>query len=77
MHIVLKTLDILCYMCYVATVDMNKEAKTPRNIRIRPSVLHQARVAAVIQEKTMGQWLEEAITEKIEREQKEGKEVQK
>jgi len=47
---------------------MNEEAKTPRNIRIRPSILHQARVAAVTRHKTLGQWLEEAIVEKIERE---------
>ena len=58
-------------------IDALKEAKTPRNIRIRPSVLHQARVAAVIQKKTLGQWLEEAIVEKIEREEKHSKEVQK
>jgi len=57
-------------------MDMNEEAKVPRNIRIKPSVLHQARVAAVIQNKTMGQWLEEAILEKIEKEQKQSKEVQ-
>jgi len=49
---------------------MTEEAKTPRNIRIRPSVLHQGRVAAVTQKKSLGQWLEEAIAEKIEREQK-------
>ena len=36
--------------------------------------LQQARHAAVSQEKTLGQWLEEAILEKIEREQKLGKE---
>jgi len=56
---------------------MNKEAKSPRNIRVRPSILHQARVAAVIQKKTLGQWLEEAIMEKIDREQKQNKEIQK
>jgi len=49
---------------------MTEEAKNPRNIRIRPTVLHQARVAAVTQKKSMGQWLEEAILEKIEKEQK-------
>jgi predicted HicB family RNase H-like nuclease len=37
-------------------------------IRIQREILHQARVAAVIQKKTMGQWLEEAIVEKIEKE---------
>ena len=56
--------------------EMDGEAKRPRNIRIRPSVLHQARIAAVIQKKTMGQWLEEAIIEKINREQKQIEEVQ-
>ena len=56
---------------------MNKEAKSPRNIRVRPSILHQARVAAVIQKKTLGQWLEEAIMEKIDREQKQNKQIQK
>ena len=38
------------------------------SIRVNPEVLHQARVAAVTQKKTLGQWLEEAIVEKIERE---------
>ena len=55
---------------------MSDEAKTPRNIRIRPSVLHQARVVAVTRKKTLGQWLEEAILEKIEREEKLSKEGQ-
>jgi len=44
-----------------------EEVKAPRNIRIRPSVLHQARIAAVTAKKSLGQWLEEAIAEKIER----------
>ena len=56
---------------------MNEEAKTPCNIRIRPGVLHQGRVAAVVQKKTLGQWLEEAIIEKIGREQKPSKEAEK
>jgi len=70
------TLDKICYVCYNIRIDMNNEAKTPSNIRIRPSVLYRARVAAVIQKKTLGQWLEEAIMEKIAREQKQSKEVQ-
>ncbi len=40
------------------------------SIRMSPDVLHQARIAAVTKKKTLGQWLEEAIVEKIEREQK-------
>ena len=59
--------DICRYTCY--TLPMTEEAKMPRNIRIRPTILHQARIAAVIQKKTLGQWLEDAILEKIDREQ--------
>jgi predicted HicB family RNase H-like nuclease len=44
------------------------------SVRMNPEVLYQARVAAVIQKKTLGQWLEEAIQEKIKREQKVRKE---
>jgi len=76
-HIILQTLDNVSYICYNSGMDMNEEAKTPRNIRIRPSVLHQARVAAIMQKKTLGRWLEEAIVEKIDREQKQSKEIQK
>ncbi len=39
-------------------------------IRMKPDILQQGRVAAVTQKKTLGQWLEEAIAEKIERGQK-------
>ena len=55
-----------------------KESKRKPNtsIRMNPEILHQARVAAITQRKTLGQWLEEAIEEKIEREQKLRKEVQ-
>ena len=38
------------------------------SIRINPEVLHQARIAAVTDKKTLGQWLEEAVVEKIKRE---------
>jgi len=47
------------------------------SIRANPEVLHQARVAAVTQKKTLGLWLEEAIVEKIDREKKLSKEEQK
>jgi len=40
------------------------------SVRMNPEVLHQARIAAVTTKKTLGQWLEEAILEKIENEQK-------
>ncbi len=38
------------------------------SIRIDVEVLHQARIAGITVRKTLGQWLEEAIREKIERE---------
>jgi len=48
-----------------------RTGRTPNfSIRINPDALQLARHAAVNQEKTLGQWLEEAITEKIQREQK-------
>ncbi|MFW6118086.1 MAG: hypothetical protein ACOC6R_01155 [Chloroflexota bacterium] len=43
--------------------------KPNTSIRINPEAIHQARIAAVSQRKTLGQWLEEAITEKIEKRQ--------
>jgi len=46
------------------------------SIRANPEVLHQARVATITQKKFLGQWLEEAIVEKIDREQKSSKEGQ-
>jgi len=48
--------------------------KSNTSIRVDLEILHQARVAAVTHKKTLGQWLEEAIVEKIEREQKLNKE---
>jgi predicted HicB family RNase H-like nuclease len=50
--------------------------KPNTSIRVDLDILHQARIAAVTQKKTMGQWLEEAILEKVERERKLGKEEQ-
>ena len=47
------------------------------SIRVNPEILHQARIAAVTRKKMLGQWLEEAIMEKINREQKLDEEVQK
>ena len=51
--------------------------KPTTSIRVNLDILHQARVAAVMQKKTLGRWLEEAIMEKVDREQKQSKEVQK
>ena len=43
------------------------------SVRMNPEVLHQAHVAAVIHKKTLGQWLEEAILEKIVRDKRRSK----
>ena len=47
-----------------------KVLRKPRNVKINPDVLHEDRVEALRARKSLGQWLEEAIDEKIEREQK-------
>ena len=55
-----------------AKIGRPKTGRKPNfSIRINPSALQQARDAAVISEKTLGQWLEEAILEKTQREQTE------
>ena len=54
-------------MCYTLVM------KPTTSIRIDPEALHWARVAAVTARKTLGQWLEEAIAEKIKREKKEAR----
>jgi len=70
-----KTLDFWYYPYYNLTVSGKigrpRTGRTPNfSIRINPDALQQARHAAVNQEKTLGQWLGEAIKEKIQREQK-------
>jgi len=50
---------------------MNEQVvRKPRNVKINPEALHKARVEALRSKKLLGEWLEEAIREKIEREQK-------
>ena len=50
-------------------MEKNKLSKSKPNvsIRINPEVLHQAKIEAVKTRKTLGEWLENAIHEKIER----------
>jgi len=48
-----------------------KSARKPRNILINPDALHKARVEALRERKTIGQWLEELIEEKLAREERE------
>ena len=53
------------------TIGRPKTGRKPNSsIRVDLDTLHQARVAAVMQKKTLGEWLEEAIIEKVERDQK-------
>jgi len=44
-----------------------KESNSKPNVSIRidKEILHQARIAAVTDKKTLGKWLEDAIQEKI------------
>jgi len=49
---------------------MVEEAPQSRNIKIRPSILRKAHHRAIDSQKRIGQWIEEAIEEKIGREEK-------
>ena len=51
---------------------MGKVARKLVAVRIDPKAWHQARIASVTADKTLGQWLEEAIREKTKREKGEG-----
>jgi len=50
---------------------MNEEARQGKYIKVKPSILKKARLRAVISDKALGQWMEEAIEEKVAREEKE------
>jgi hypothetical protein len=50
------------------TIDTMEEKRVAHSIKVKLSVLHKGRIAAVTANKTLGQWLEEAIQEKIQRE---------
>jgi len=73
----LALLDLLiCYMLNLGMVHAKSRPvrKPNTSIRVDKDILHQARIAAVTNKKTLGQWLEEAIMEKLEREQERIKE---
>ena len=56
----------------MSVIPMNKKVvRKPRNIWINPDALHKARVEAVRARKSLGQWLEELIEEKLAREETE------
>ena len=55
-------------------IEMNEKGiRKPRNIKIDPEAVHRARVEALRSKKVLGEWLEEAIDEKIAREEVEKK----
>ena len=51
----------------MVTTMNEKPVRKPRNVKIDPEALHRARVEALRERKTIGEWLEQAIDEKIER----------
>ncbi|MCH8186684.1 MAG: hypothetical protein IH862_11345 [Chloroflexi bacterium] len=44
--------------------------RAAKTIRMREDIYHQAKVAAVVSRKSVGQWIEEAVAEKVRREAK-------
>jgi hypothetical protein len=60
----------------IVTIEVMEEPRVAHSIKIKLSILRKGKVAAVSANKTLGRWLEEAIAEKIEREEKLNKEVQ-
>jgi len=49
---------------------MAEETRQSRNIKIKPSLLRSAHISAIYSKKKLAQWLEEAVQEKLEGEQK-------
>ena len=49
---------------------MDEERRRSRSVKIRPSILRKAHHRAIEAQKRVGEWVEEAIEEKIEREEK-------
>jgi len=58
----------------MAIMDMENEkpVRRPRNILIDPEAIHKARIEALRSKKTIGEWLEETIQQRIERELNKG-----
>ena len=49
---------------------MDKELRRSRSIRVKPSILRKAHHGAIESQKGLGKWIEEAIEEKLEREER-------
>ena len=52
---------------------MDEEVRKSRNIKIKPNILRKAHHSAIESQKRLGQWIEEAIEEKLARKEKEEK----
>jgi len=50
---------------------MVEEPRQARSIKIRPSILRKAHHRAIESQKRLGEWVEQAIEEKVTREDKE------
>ena len=51
----------------MVTPKNQKSVRKPRNVLINPDALHEAHLEALRSKKKLGEWLEEAIEEKIDR----------
>ena len=49
---------------------MAEEVRQGRSLKIKPSVIRKAHISAILSEKRVGQWVEEAIEGKLAREQR-------
>ncbi len=49
---------------------MDEEIRRSRSIKVKPSILRKAHHRAIELQKRVGEWIEEAIEEKLEREEK-------
>lgn len=56
----------MLYTLYI--VDVQEEHRKLAAVRIKPSAMRTAKIAAAVAGKTMGKWIEEAIQEKAEKE---------
>ena len=57
---------VVGFLYYILGVKA-KFKRLAKTIRMREDVFHRAKVAAVISQKRLGQWVEEAILEKVHR----------
>ena len=50
---------------------MDEETRRSRSMKIRPSILRKAHHRAIESQKRVGEWVEDAIEEKVAREERE------